>query len=162
MLVIFYLTAIVLANLSVTHFGPSVSIVNAFLFIGLDLTTRDFLHENWVNKNLKRNMFLLIFSGSLLSYIINSNSGIVAIASFIAFAASASVDTIIYILLKNKSKMVKINGSNVISSAVDSVIFPSIAFGFPLLIGIMFGQFLAKVLGGFVWSVLLKKIKVIK
>lgn len=35
-LIALYLAAIVLANLSVAYFGPAVSIVNSFLFIGLD------------------------------------------------------------------------------------------------------------------------------
>jgi len=46
-LVSLYLVAIVAANLSVAYFGASASIFNAFLFIGLDLTTRDLLHEQW-------------------------------------------------------------------------------------------------------------------
>ena len=40
-----YLAAIVAANLSVAAFGLAVSIANAFIFIALDLTSRDRLHE---------------------------------------------------------------------------------------------------------------------
>ena len=58
-LIIVYLSAIVLANLSVAAFGPEMSIVNAFLFIGLDLSTRDALHERWQGRNLWRRMLLL-------------------------------------------------------------------------------------------------------
>jgi hypothetical protein len=65
-----YLTAVVLANLSSAHFGPSASIINAFLFIGLTLSTRDRLHDQW-GHHLKRNMGLLIVTGGLLSYLIN-------------------------------------------------------------------------------------------
>ena len=39
--VILYLSAIILANLSSNYFGANASIINAFLFIGLDLTSRD-------------------------------------------------------------------------------------------------------------------------
>jgi hypothetical protein len=46
-LIIGYLAAIMAANLLVVQFGPSIAIVSAFLFIGLDLTTRDYLHEAW-------------------------------------------------------------------------------------------------------------------
>ena len=42
-----YLAAIVLANLSVAHFGPASTPYNAFLFIGLNLATRDRLHDLW-------------------------------------------------------------------------------------------------------------------
>ena len=50
--VVLYLFAIVAANLLVARFGPSVTIINAFLFIGLDLTTRDGLHEAWGKSGL--------------------------------------------------------------------------------------------------------------
>lgn len=50
--IMLYLVAIVLANLSVAQFGPSVTILNAFLFIGLDLTARDKLHEVWRGNRL--------------------------------------------------------------------------------------------------------------
>ena len=39
-----YAIAMTLANLSVAAFGPAISPINAFLFIGLDLTLRDWLH----------------------------------------------------------------------------------------------------------------------
>ena len=54
LMIILYLVAIILANLSVAHFGPSVAVVNAFLFIGLDLTARDALHERWHGRHLAR------------------------------------------------------------------------------------------------------------
>lgn len=50
--VLVYLIAIVAANLSVAYFGPQATIVNAFLLIGLDLSTRDKLHELWRNDRL--------------------------------------------------------------------------------------------------------------
>lgn len=150
-----YLCAIVLANLSVAHFGPSVAVVNAFLFIGLDLTARDALHERWHGAHLRRNMALLIATGSLLSYALNRDAGRVALASFVAFGAAASVDTLVYVLLRQRARLVRMNGSNVFSAAVDSLMFPALAFGFPLLWGVMAGQFVAKVAGGFLWSVIL-------
>ena len=48
MIVLMYLAAIVAANLTVSAFGPTWSIVNALLFVGLDLTTRDKLHDAWL------------------------------------------------------------------------------------------------------------------
>lgn len=153
--VIMYLAAIVAANLTVAQFGPSVSILNAFLFIGLDLTARDALHEQWSRRNLVRNMTLLIASGSLLSWFLNRDAGQIALASFLAFAAAATVDAVVYHWLNGRSRWLKINGSNVPSAAVDSLVFPLVAFGWPPLVGIMAGQFLAKVLGGFVWSVVI-------
>lgn len=154
-LIVIYLTAIISANLLTAHFGPGMSIINAFVFVGLDITTRDYLHEVW-HDNLWFKMGLLIAIGSLLSWWFNKNAGQIAIASFSAFALSAIVDTIVYAILHKKSFMVKCNGSNILSSLTDSITFPTIAFGsfMPLII---LGQFVAKVVGGFVWSLILRR-----
>jgi hypothetical protein len=156
MLITLYLIAIVAANLLVAQFGPAVTIFNAFAFIGLDLSTRDSLHERWQGRNLWLKMALLIGAGSVLSALLNWQAAPIALASFVAFAAAGITDTLVYQLLGDKSRLVKMNGSNVVSVAVDSVLFPLLAFGLPLLLPIMAGQFVAKVVGGFVWSLILK------
>ena len=160
--IILYLSAIVLANLSATIFGPYATIANAFVFVGLDLTCRDKLHEAWHEENLYRNMLRLIVAGSVLSFLVamllgkGELSARIALASMIAFALASLTDTIVYGILWNRPKMVKINGSNVASAAVDSVVFPTVAFGSFLPIVIL-GQFLAKVFGGFIWSLILNR-----
>ena len=45
-LIILYLSAIVAANLLAARYGPWATVLWAFLFIGLDLTTRDRLHTS--------------------------------------------------------------------------------------------------------------------
>jgi len=155
--VFLYLLAIVAANLLVTQFGPGVAVANGFLFIGLDLTARDGLHEAWRGRGLLWKMTLLIGTGSLLSWLLNRNAGHIALASFVAFACAGVADSVVYHLLGARARMLKINGSNVVSAAVDSAIFPALAFGFPLLWGVMLGQFAAKVGGGFVWSLILNR-----
>jgi hypothetical protein len=152
-----YLGAIILANLSVAAFGPGVTIVNAFLFIGLDLTSRDQLHEAWRGHGLLPKMAALIAAGSLVSWLLNRAAGQVALASFVAFAAAASVDTLVYQLLGRYPRWLRINGSNIPSAAVDSLIFPTLAFG-SFLWTIVLGQFLAKTLGGFLWSLLFRRL----
>jgi uncharacterized PurR-regulated membrane protein YhhQ (DUF165 family) len=156
--VIMYLVAIVLANLTTAVFGPSVTIINAFLFIGLDLTARDKLHEAWHSNHLGLKMAALIAVGSALSWLLNRNAGQIAIASMLAFSAAALVDTAVYQLLYRRGRLVKMNGSNVFSAAADSLIFPTVAFGsfLPLIV---LGQFAAKVFGGFVWSLILTRNK---
>ncbi|MBI3652009.1 MAG: hypothetical protein HY231_13395 [Acidobacteria bacterium] len=67
LLVALYRIAIVAANLRVAAFGTSVVIVKAFLFIGLDRTTRDRLHQFWRGKNLGVKIAALIAAGSPLS-----------------------------------------------------------------------------------------------
>lgn len=153
--VVMYLVAVVLANLTVAAFGPKMAIVIAFLFIGLDLTARDRLHDAWRGNRLVPKMLVLIAVGSLLSWLLNRDAGQVAIASFVAFAAAASVDTVIYHLLGRYPRWMRINGSNVPSALVDSLLFPTLAFG-AFLWPIVLGQFLAKVLGGFVWSLVFR------
>ena len=150
-----YLVAIVLANLSVVAFGPSVVVINAFLFIGLDLTARDQLHEAWRGNNLLPKMAALIASGSILSWLLNRDAGSIALASFVAFAAAGSVDGIIYHFMGRYPRWLRINGSNVPSALVDSLIFPTLAFG-SFLWPIVLGQFAAKTLGGFVWSLVFR------
>jgi hypothetical protein len=154
--VLMYLVAIVAANLTVAMWGPSMTIVNAFLWIGLDLTARDKLHDAWHGNGLLWKMGALIAVGSLLSWLLNRDAGQIALASFVAFAAAAVVDTAAYHLLRERVWWQRVNGSNVLSAAVDSVIFPTIAFG-ALLPAIVLGQFAAKVLGGALWSMVLNK-----
>jgi uncharacterized PurR-regulated membrane protein YhhQ (DUF165 family) len=158
-LIILYLTAIVAANLLVAQFGVSVVILNAFVFIGLDLTTRDALHEQWHGRNLWAKMAALIAMGSLLSALLNWHAAPIALASFIAFAGAGIADTVTYQLLGDKTRFIRMNGSNVIAAGVDSILFPAIAFGLPLLLPVMAGQFVAKVLGGFVWSLILLQVR---
>lgn len=156
-LVILYLSAIIAANLLVAQFGPAVTVANALLFIGLDLTTRDNLHEQWRGRGLWWKMLALIAAGSILSWWFNRAAGPIALASFAAFLATSLIDTLVYILLGSRARFVKINSSNIVSAAVDSLVFPALAFGYPLLWWVMLGQFVAKTAGGLIWSLVLKQ-----
>jgi uncharacterized PurR-regulated membrane protein YhhQ (DUF165 family) len=131
-----------------------VTIVNAFVFIGLDLVARDKLHDTWRRRGLWWKMALLIAAGSLLSYWLNRDAGPIALASCVAFGAAAIVDGLTYHWLRNRAWMVRANGSNVLAAAVDSILFPTIAFG-ALMPVIVLGQFVAKVFGGLLWSYLI-------
>lgn len=152
-----YLAAAVLANLSTAFFGVYASILNAFLFIGLDLTARDKLHDAWQGKYLWWKMFALIAVGSGISYLLNKDAGSIALASLAAFGAAGLVDALVYQYLHDKPWMVKVNGSNIFSALADSLVFPTIAFGgfLPLIV---LGQFAAKVTGGFIWSWIISKV----
>jgi len=156
MFILIFLISIILANLSVAFFGAVSIPINAFLLIGLDLTLRDKLHEQWHGENLKFKMFGLIVASGLITYLFNKDAANICIASVIAFSGALAIDTIIYELLFKYKKLVKINSSNIGSAAVDSVLFPTIAFGI-LMPDIIILQFFAKILGGFLWSLLLTK-----
>lgn len=146
-----FLLAIVLANLSVAYFGPVSTPFNAFILIGLDLSLRDHIHEKWHGNKLGLKMFGLICAGAAITYLLNRGAGMICVASVAAFAAALIVDAIVYQKLFGKSKLVKINGSNIASALTDSILFPTIAFGVFMPWIVLF-QFLAKTVGGALWG----------
>ena len=152
---IIFITALVIANLLVALISPWFSLVNSFFLIGLDLSIRDKLHDSWKNQ-LPLKMGVLILASSGISYFLNPATGMIAIASFVAFALAMSIDTLAYHFLKNKIWFIRSNGSNLAGSAVDSVVFPTIAFG-GLMPEIVVLQFICKVMGGFLWSIVFNK-----
>lgn len=154
-MIVIYLSALVLANLSVAYFGPWISPINAFLLIGLDLSLRDKLHERWKD-HLWSKMLALIVGAGVISFVLNPAAMNIAVASVIAFIASGLVDAFVYQKLMAKKWIIKSNASNTAGAAVDSLIFPTIAFG-SLMPAIVLLQFVAKVSGGAVWSWILRK-----
>jgi queuosine precursor transporter len=148
-----YAAAMILANLSVAAFGPWVSPINAFVLIGLDLALRDWLHVRlrvW-------QMGVLIAGTGALTYLLNPAAGMIAIASSAAFTAAAVVDWATFARLRG-SWMFRANGSNVAGAAVDSLVFPTLAFG-ALMPQIVLAQFAAKVAGGAVWAWIIGRAK---
>jgi uncharacterized PurR-regulated membrane protein YhhQ (DUF165 family) len=148
---IVYAVAMIAANLLVATFGPSVTAINAFLLIGLDLTLRDWLHfrlKTW-------QMGGLIIGTGLITYALNPASGMIAVASAVSFLTASIVDWSIFV--KTTGSWIKrANVSNTAGAAVDSLLFPTIAFG-ALMPEIVALQFVAKVSGGAVWSYVLEK-----
>jgi uncharacterized PurR-regulated membrane protein YhhQ (DUF165 family) len=141
-----YAAAMIAANLSVAAFGPRVTAINAFVLIGLDLALRDWLHlrlKAW-------QMLALIGATGLLTWIVNPAAGQIALASGIAFTAAALADWAVFARLRG-SWLVRANGSNAAGAAVDSLVFPTLAFG-ALLPEIVLGQFVAKIAGGALWA----------
>lgn len=151
-----YLVAIVAANLIIGWLGPKSSPFIAFFLIGLDLSLRDKLHELWHGKQLVLKMGAVILAGGALSYLINRNIANIALGSSIAFAGAMLADGLVYESLFNKRKIYKMNASNVVSAAVDTVLFIWIAFGV-FMWKIMLLQYAAKTLGGLAWSFVLTK-----
>lgn len=141
-----YAVAMTLANLLVAHFGPWITPVNAFLLIGLDLTLRDWLHT----RIKPMEMLGLICATGLLTYSLNPTAGVIAVASAVSFFAAALVDWATFTGIKGSWSR-RANGSNIAGAAVDSLIFPTIAFGV-LMPHIVLMQFVAKVAGGAVWA----------
>ena len=149
-----YLASLTLANLLVAWLGPWVSPINAFLLIGLDLTLRDRLHDKWQGQNLSLRMGGLILAAGLLSFAINKDAGIIAVASVVAFTISQMLDALVYQKMIRFERWKRVNSSNAVGAGADSLIFPTIAFG-GLMPEIVALQFAAKVAGGFIWSLIL-------
>lgn len=151
--IVAYAAAMTIANLTVAHFGPWVSPINAFLLIGLDLALRDWLHVRlriW-------QMGALIAATGALTYVLNPAAGQIAVASAAAFTAAALVDWGTFVRLRG-SWLVRANGSNVAGAAVDSLVFPTLAFG-ALMPHIVAMQFVAKIVGGALWAWAISKVR---
>jgi len=145
-----YSIAMTLANLSIATFGVWVSPINAFIFIGLDLALRDWLHvrlKMW-------QMGALIASTGVLTYALNPSAGMIAVASSVSFILAALADWAVFTKITG-SWFKRANTSNVAGAAVDSIAFPTIAFG-ALMPEIIAMQFFAKIAGGAAWSWLIK------
>jgi len=151
-LIALYATAMTLANLSIAQWGPWVSPINAFLFIGLDLALRDFLHERLKTHQMG---FLIAATGAL-TYALNPAAGMIAIASAVSFTAAAVIDWGVFIKASG-TWFKRSTKSNLAGAAVDSLLFPTIAFG-ALMPQIVAAQFLAKVAGGAIWGLLIYKL----
>ena len=140
----------VIANTLVWWLGPWWSPVNAFFLIGLDLTMRDILHERIKRWQAGRHYC----AGGAITWLLNPGAAQIAIASAIAFVVAAGADWSVYTLLRDKPWAVRVNGSNVVGAAVDSFLFPTLAFGL-LLPWVIALQFFAKVAGGALWAFVL-------
>ena len=156
MTVLIYLVAITAANLIILQFGPVATIPVAFTLIGLDLVLRDKLHDAWRGNHLFLKMLALIVAGGGISYLINSGAAQIALASAIAFSGAMVVNALVYSMLIDRKWMIRSNGSNMPAAMVDSILFPTIAFGM-FMPHIVLGQFAAKVLGGLFWSWIVKR-----
>lgn len=149
--IIVYASAMTVANLTVAAFGPWVSPINAFFLIGMDLALRDWLHV----RLSPAKMLCLIAAAGGLTYALNPSASHIVIASASAFTAAALVDWAAFASLKG-SWLKRANGSNIAGAAVDSVVFPLMAFK-SIMPEIMLMQFVAKVAGGAIWSVVLNR-----
>lgn len=141
-----YASAIIGANLLVAIFGPVITPLNAFVLIGLDLALRDWLHLRLPSQR----MALLIVVTGGASYLLNPTAGVIAIASAVSFMTAALADWWVFAKLQGSWQR-RANLSNVCGAAVDSLLFPTLAFG-ALMPEIVLAQFIAKTVGGGLWT----------
>lgn len=160
--ILVYALAMTAANLSIAHFGPWVSPINAFVLIGLDLALRDWLHmrlKTW-------QMLALIAASGALTYAFNPSAQHIVIASAAAFTAAALVDWQAFARLSG-SWLRRSLGSNVFGAVVDTVAFSALAFVLlspspkPLEVVAQIAalQFAAKVAGGSLWAWAISRVR---
>lgn len=158
--IVIYAAAMTVANLSIAHFGPWVSPINAFLLIGLDLALRD-----WLHMRLKAwQMLALIGASGALTYALNPSAQHIVIASAAAFTLAALVDWQTFARLSG-SWLRRSMGSNVVGAVVDTAVFSALAFVVlapnprPLEVVAQIAglQLLAKIAGGTLWAALLSR-----
>jgi len=148
-LVALFLAAIVIANLTLTHWGPVAIIPNAFFLIGLDLVTRDRLADFWGTTRWAK-MLILIAAGGLLSYWLNRDAATIALASVVAFSCAELGEAVFYHFLRHRPWIERAPKAAVVGAEIDSLLFITIAFGFDA--STSFAQFAAKLAGAVVWT----------
>lgn len=157
LLIFLYLLAIVVANLSVGYFGPTALVFTAWALIPFDLTVKDTLQEHWTGRGVVVRLGALVLTGSALSAALSMSAHQIALASFAAFSMSGLVDSLILAKMEHYPKLVRVNGSNVGGAVVDSLVFQLVAFG-TVSPWLFVWQSGAKLLGGFVWSLILNRV----
>lgn len=153
--VILYLSAIVLANGLLTTYGQKALPWIAFCLIPFDLVARDVLQDRWQDsKYMSFRLSALILLGGCLSVLTGTGSLRINVASFVAFTVAGFIDALTYQAMIKKGRIFRINAATILAAINDSIIFVVLAFAFVdwYLIGL---QVFMKVLGGFVWSLLL-------
>jgi hypothetical protein len=160
-LVLGYLAMIVVANVNVALARAAgwseaqltfLFMAQSFLLIGGDLVIRDVLHERWTRGRVWK-LGTLILVGGALSALTNAEAARVALASSTAFMSAAVADSIVYQFALRWPRIVRVNLSNVVSSVVDSAVFPLVLFGSFAPLATL-GMSLTKVCGGAVWGAL--------
>lgn len=122
-----YVGTILAANLASTHL-PALTVGQLLvpagtLFAGVTFTLRDVLHEAVG----PRVLFAAIGLGTAMSWLAASPR--IALASALAFALSETLDSTIYGLLRRRSRLRALLGSNVAGLLIDSLLFVPLAFG---------------------------------
>jgi uncharacterized PurR-regulated membrane protein YhhQ (DUF165 family) len=157
-----YLGAFILSNFLVLWLGSKGLIITAIFLIPFDFVMRCMFHEQWKGKELILKLGALVFTASLITFLINQNSINIALGSMIAFASAQLLAGIFYQIFIKKSFFVKVNGSDAVGILIDSVIFQIIAFGV-IDFNITISQFALKIIGGLFWYwIIFEKMKLYK
>lgn len=154
-----YLFAFILSNFIVLWFGSNGLIITALFLIPFDFVMRCIFHETWKGIELILKLGALVTLASITSYLINSDTKNIALASSFGFITAQIFAGVFYQLNIKKSYFIKVNGSDSIGILADSIVFQLIAFSF-IDISITLSQFTLKLIGGLFWYwIIFKKLK---
>lgn len=151
-LVLIFGATISLANLIVWASGdwaPWVSLVCAFVLVGLDMVIKDALQDRW---GVSWRLLLMIAGGGVAGLLAPGSARICA-ASVAAFTVSALVDVAVFAALAQSPR--RYVASNAASALVDSSLFLWLGlgvFGWPVL-----AQTITKIAGAALWQRLLSR-----
>lgn len=158
---IFFLLALVAANLIVKHFGAPGLLISSFLLIPFDFVLRCVIHENYKGFKLFRLLLGLTIAAGLCTYAINHDALNVARGSVAGIVAAQIFAGAFYQLAKYKNEgfFIKVNLSDLIAITFDSIAFQIVAFNL-FNPSIMLGQIIIKFAGGLLWYfIIFKKLK---
>lgn len=159
--IIIFVTVMAIANLLVAHFGPWFLPITAFVSVGISMVCRDYLHDVWGGnpQTFWFRMLSLVIAAGLIAWAVNPDAGMVAIASVLAITGSALVETGVFSLLIRQRWLIRSNGSSIVGSLADSIIFPLVAFGIGGVDGfimLVLAQSATKAAGGLFWSIVFR------
>lgn len=152
----FYLVSIVIGNLLVFNLGPAGLLITSFVFIPFDFILRCYVHELYRGKRLYLMLGIIVLLGGATTYILNIDAKNIAIASVCGFFSATAMGSFVYQTFIKKAAFLKVNLSDFLALALDSIVFQSIAFG-QINPSLILGQLTIKFLGGLTWYYLLIK-----
>ena len=154
-----YLAALVAANFIVFEYGKTGLIFTAIFLIPFDFVLRAWFHESWKGKQLFARMCVLIATAGVVTYAFNPDTKTIALASMGAFILAQASASIFYQAFIKRGLFLKVNGSDLVGIAIDSLIFQELAFG-AIDFQISLSQTLLKFVGGLFWFwVIFKRLK---
>lgn len=139
------------ANILVSIFGPAITPFNALVIIAADMVLRDRLQYDY---GFAWSMGACVIAG-LSTVVIAPEADMIAIASTVSVVASGLAAAAAF-RFKGGSFYSKAFPANLVAAAVDSALFPLIAFGC-LMPGVSLAQFVAKSAGATLILYLLKR-----
>ena len=142
-LVAAYLVALVLANLLIFQMGQVALLVTGLLLVPFDFAIRVRLQEAWAGPQLWVRLLGLMLAGGVLTILALPDAGQVALASVSAFAGGSIMGALAYTGMSRWWRALARPCALGVMSAVDSMIFPMIAFE-QVSVGLMVGQFFMK------------------